>query len=290
MAHQAIILNVMIASPSDVAEERQLVRDAIYEWNTIHSKQFGIMLNPVCWETHVAPEMGDRPQEIINKRILENSDILIGIFWTRLGTPTGEYVSGTVEEISKHITSKKLTCLYICDRPISPSQITDQYSKLQTQINNWKPSGVLNFYRELAGFKENIKNHLTLHIQDNEYIQEIINNLNSSNPISQVISKQRIELNDAMIQIITNSGKFNTDVQFLRHLGGVSFHVGELGLNLKDGRELAKWQDAIESLTQYGLLKDRGYKGELFHLTNEGWKAFDQLQTQLKENKIILHL
>ena len=118
----------------------------------------------------------------------------------------------------------------------------------------------------------------------------IFKELNPSNPISQVISKQRIELNDAMIQIITNSGKFNTDVQFLRHLGGVSFHVGELGLNLKDDRELAKWQDAIESLTQYGLLKDRGYKGELFHLTNEGWKAFDQLQTQLKENKIILHL
>jgi len=44
MAYQATILNVMIASPSDVAEERQLVRDAIYEWNAIHSKQFSVML------------------------------------------------------------------------------------------------------------------------------------------------------------------------------------------------------------------------------------------------------
>ncbi|MDH0825785.1 DUF4062 domain-containing protein [Acinetobacter johnsonii] len=96
MAYQATILNVMIASPNDVSEERQLVRDAIYEWNAIHSKQFGVMLNPVGWETHVAPEMGGRPQEIINKRILEDSDILLGIFWTRLGTETGEYVSGTV--------------------------------------------------------------------------------------------------------------------------------------------------------------------------------------------------
>lgn len=31
MAYQATILNVMIASPNDVSEERQLVRDAIYE-------------------------------------------------------------------------------------------------------------------------------------------------------------------------------------------------------------------------------------------------------------------
>ena len=55
MAYQATVLNVMIASPSDVADERQLVRDAIYDWNAIHSKQFGVMLNPVGWETHVAP-------------------------------------------------------------------------------------------------------------------------------------------------------------------------------------------------------------------------------------------
>ena len=33
MAYQATVLNVMIASPNDVAEERRLVRDAIYEWN-----------------------------------------------------------------------------------------------------------------------------------------------------------------------------------------------------------------------------------------------------------------
>lgn len=84
MAYQATILNVMIASPSDVAEERQLIRDAIYEWNAIHSKQFGVMLNPVGWENNVAPQMGSRPQEIINKRILNNSDILLAIFWTRL--------------------------------------------------------------------------------------------------------------------------------------------------------------------------------------------------------------
>ena len=136
MAYQATILNVMIASPNDVSEERQLVRDAIYEWNAIHSKQFGVMLNPVGWETHVAPEMGGRPQEIINKRILEDSDILLGIFWTRLGTETGEYVSGTVEEISRHIASQKLTSIYICDRPIPPSKITDQYQIYKYKFGN----------------------------------------------------------------------------------------------------------------------------------------------------------
>lgn len=167
MAHQAIILNVMIASPSDVAEERQLVRDAIYEWNTIHSKQFGIMLNPIGWETHVAPQMGGRAQEIINKQILENSDILIGIFWTRLGTSTGEYVSGTVEEITKHVEKEKLASIYISQKAYPNNINVEQLQLLRQQTTIWMDQGLLDFYDNHIDFKQKIKNHLTLHLQDN---------------------------------------------------------------------------------------------------------------------------
>ncbi|NNH39622.1 DUF4062 domain-containing protein [Acinetobacter terrae] len=285
MAYQATILNVMIASPSDVAEERQLVRDAIYEWNAIHSKQFGVMLNPVGWETHVAPEMGNRPQEIINQRILNNSDILLAIFWTRLGTETGEYVSGTVEEISKHINSQKLTSIYICDKPIPPSQITEQYQKLQLQIREWMPSGVLDFYNDLSSFKQKIKDHLSLHIQQNEYIQNIVNELNSNDTPIETSTKQAIEPSDEMVQILLNAGNAESQINFRRYLGGQSLFVGNLDINLNKARELAKWEDALNELLNLGLIKDRGYKGELFDLTKEGWDAFDQLKAQLKENQ-----
>ncbi len=280
MAYQATILNVMIASPSDVAEERQLVRDAIYEWNAIHSKQFGVMLNPVGWETHVAPEMGSRPQEIINKRILNNSDILLAIFWTRLGTETGEYVSGTVEEISKHINSQKLTSIYICDKPTPPSQITEQYQKLQVQIKEWMPSGVLDFYNDLSSFKQKIKDHLSLHIQQNEYIQTIVDELNSNHTPIESSTKKTIEPSDEMIQILLNAGNAESQIHFRRYLGGQSLFVGKLDLNLNKARELAKWKDALNELENLGLINDRGFKGELFDLTQEGWKAFDQLKEQ----------
>ena len=68
-------------------------------------------------------------------------------------------------------------------------------------------------------------------------------------------------------------------------MGGVLFNVGNLNMHLTEGRELAKWQHTIENLVSYGLLKDRGYKNELFYLTNDGWNAFDQLNTQLEENQ-----
>ncbi|WP_228730817.1 DUF4062 domain-containing protein [Acinetobacter sp. F9] len=284
MAYQATVLNVMIASPSDVAEERQLVRDAIYEWNAIHSKQFDVMLNPIGWETHVAPEMGNRPQEIINKRILNDADILIGIFWTRLGTDTGEYASGTVEEISRHIDSQKLTSIYICDKPISPSQITEQYQKLQIQIREWMPSGVLEFYNDLSIFKQKIRDHLSIQIQNNEYIQSILTDVLPSSDQNVANPETTIEPTEEMVQILLGAGEAESEIQFIQGIDHTNIFAGNLNLNLDSPRKIATWKSTLQKLQDLGLIRDEGYKGQLFNLTENGWKAFDQLKAQLKEN------
>lgn len=59
----------MIASPGDIVSERSIIRDAVYEWNAVHSKSRNIVLPPIGWESHLSPEMGGSPQEIINKQI-----------------------------------------------------------------------------------------------------------------------------------------------------------------------------------------------------------------------------
>jgi len=89
MSYKAKVIEVMIATPSDVAKERQVIGDIVYEWNFVHSEDKDLVLLPVGWESHAAPSMGDRPQAIINKQVLKNCDLLIAAFWTRLGTPTG---------------------------------------------------------------------------------------------------------------------------------------------------------------------------------------------------------
>src|SRR3990170_3892303 len=103
MVYNAIVCKVMIASPSDVVSERNIVREVLYEWNTVNADTRKIVLLPVGWETDTSPTMGERPQSIINKQVLRNCDLLVGVFWTRIGTSTGEHVSGTVEEIEEHI-------------------------------------------------------------------------------------------------------------------------------------------------------------------------------------------
>lgn len=98
MPYQATVYRVLIASPADVAEERKAIPEVVYRWNATHSADSLRVMLPVLWETHGVPSLGDRAQEIVNKQIVRDADILVGVFWTRLGTHTGVDESGTVEE------------------------------------------------------------------------------------------------------------------------------------------------------------------------------------------------
>ncbi|MHB8154017.1 MAG: DUF4062 domain-containing protein [Bacillati bacterium] len=132
MSYNAIVFNVMIASPSDVASERNIIREVIYEWNAVNSHLRNIVLLPVGWETHSSPEMGSSAQAIINKQVLDKCDLLVGVFWTRIGTETGDFASGTVEEIEKHIKTGKPAMLYFSNQPVVPDSVdANQYSKLK---------------------------------------------------------------------------------------------------------------------------------------------------------------
>ncbi len=84
MAYQATVIPVMIASPGDVSEERNIIRSVVHEWNDVNAAQSRVVLAPIGWEPHSSPELGDRPQELINSRLLRAYDLLVGVFWTRL--------------------------------------------------------------------------------------------------------------------------------------------------------------------------------------------------------------
>ena len=117
MAYDSKVYRVLIATPSDVEEEREIITNAIQNWNDLYPFSKKVVLLPLKWETHTAPDYGERPQEIINKAIVDDCDILVGCFWTRIGSPTGEEESGTIEEIKKSIRIRK-TCnaLFLKDK------------------------------------------------------------------------------------------------------------------------------------------------------------------------------
>ena len=128
----ATVLRILIASPSDVIPERDVVTKAIHEWNAVHSERSKIILQPVRWETHSFPASGDRPQAIINKQIGDSGQILIGIFGYRLGTPTGEAQSGTIEEIESFRQTGKYIALYFSSADVPREADRDQLAALES--------------------------------------------------------------------------------------------------------------------------------------------------------------
>src|ERR1035441_5060081 len=124
---------VLIASPSDLAEERRAATEAVHEWNAQHATAASTVLLPVKWETHAMPQSGVRPQDPLNRQLVSGSDILIGMFWTKLGTSTGVAESGTVEEIDQFVAAGRPALLYFSSRPIDPILIDlKQYRKLRS--------------------------------------------------------------------------------------------------------------------------------------------------------------
>lgn len=123
MSFKAETYRVLIASPSDLSEERQFAIKAVNEWNAQHAVAESVVLLPVTWETHATPQSGIRPQEAINTQFVRGCDILVGMFWTKIGSSTGVAESGTVEEIDQFVAAGKPVMLYFSSRPIDPNKI-----------------------------------------------------------------------------------------------------------------------------------------------------------------------
>ncbi len=98
MPRQETILQVFVAAPSDLAEERAALEDVIWELNSTWSRTLGCRLDLLRWETHAVPGMGLDAQDVVNRSVPRDYDIFIGMLWSRFGTPTTRAESGTEEE------------------------------------------------------------------------------------------------------------------------------------------------------------------------------------------------
>jgi hypothetical protein len=167
MPYPATIFNVLIASPSDVAEERKAIAESLHEWNALHSQERAQALMPVMWETHGAAAMGDRPQGILNRQLVRGCDMLIGAFWTRLGSPTGVEESGSVEEIKWFLDQKKPVMLYYSkQRPNLDEVDFEQAQKLKDFKKSIRNQGIQFDYDTIPDLKILLSSQLTIVVRD----------------------------------------------------------------------------------------------------------------------------
>lgn len=137
-------INILIASPSDVQKERELLLNYLernfrikgYEKATKHR------ITTAGWED-LAAQHG-YPQDVINAIILPEIDIVVGVLKHKLGTPTVDQAgkkraeSGTAEEIYYALesddASKVLCMVYFFSTPPVISLDDPQFANVK---NNW---------------------------------------------------------------------------------------------------------------------------------------------------------
>ena len=157
MPYDARVIQVLIASPGDVVAERAIVAEVIHEWNSVNARERRVVLVPVRWETDATPEMGDPPQVIINRQIVDQCDLVVGMFWTRLGTPTDAAESGTAEELDRAGDAGKRILLYFSNVPVAPEKLNlDEYRRLEEFKTRTYPNGLVEKYDRLTEFRSKL--------------------------------------------------------------------------------------------------------------------------------------
>jgi hypothetical protein len=122
-----------IASPDDVAEEREAAKEVVQDLNK-SLRKYHWQIDIVGWE-ETAPGVG-RPQELINKD-LDACDIFIGILWRRWGSQTGKYSSGFEEEFERAIGRSRETGspqVWLAFKQIDPEFLKDAGEQLRKVI------------------------------------------------------------------------------------------------------------------------------------------------------------
>jgi hypothetical protein len=124
----------------------------------------GAMVLPLHWSDHSVPTHGARPQESLNKQLVESADIVLALFWHRLGTRTGDSESGTVEEINEGLNRGAHVAILRCNKPVPPNDVEEeQAAPLRDYLASIQDQSLLREYSDDQGLRETV-DHLLTHV------------------------------------------------------------------------------------------------------------------------------
>jgi len=173
MGRQTTILQVFVASPSDLKDERIALESVVKELNQTLSESTGAFLELIKWETHATPGFSSDPQAVINEQIGDKYDIFIGMLSTKFGSPTPRAGSGTVEEFERAFErfnknpNDLRIMFYFKDPEVRASEIDlDQYKRVKEFQKKLGEKGLYATFSTTEDFVAMVRLHLSRQLQE----------------------------------------------------------------------------------------------------------------------------
>jgi hypothetical protein len=164
---------VIVVSPGDVAAERRRLAMVIDELNHGLAPELGLQVRLWRWEADASPGLHlQGPQGLIDDDMrMEHADVVIGIFWNRLGTPLPDAESGTAHELRRawdlwRTTGRPQVFVYFCERRarLKTTSEAAQLHALFSFQEAMPPEQMRWHYETMTTFERDVRQHLTRHL------------------------------------------------------------------------------------------------------------------------------
>lgn len=206
MAQSVVLYNLLISCPGDIKSEVTLIEAAVEEFNELYAEPLGITIKTRHWSKSSYAQSGGKPQALLNEQFVNKCDAAVAIFWTRFGSPTDEYGSGTEEEIEMMLHSGKQVFMYFSDKPIPPSKMNGNgYEKIKAFRDKYKDRGIYFTYSSDEEFKKMFFAHLSMYFLSEKRVSETLNEHHSELKLLGIDKDGRLSEEASVYPFVLNS-------------------------------------------------------------------------------------
>lgn len=287
------VYRIMIGCPSDIKEEVDIAREYIHKWSDMNAETFSVALLPMHWELNSYPAHGSHPQKILDKQLVEKSDLLICIFNSKIGTPTDTSVSGTIEEIEEHIKAGKQVMIFFKKEvditnisPVELQNLNDFRERIKGSALWWE-------YDNSKVFGNVLTDKLQLFLNDNW-----LKTTGSSANTQEYQKTIEYSLSEEEVNRLRKWTEASSPDFFCAYFSGGSAIFGLGASNqyeVSAGREMAQWESFFDKLIDYGFIgikKYDKYGHPIYQLKLEAYQyieALDDNNHSSSDDRIIRH-
>jgi len=246
MPKEILEYRCLLISPRDVQQERNALADSVTRWNAQIGDTLGARVELIRWEIHSAPDMSAPPQKVLNSQIVEDCDFAVAVFWYRLGTPTEDFSSGSIEEIERLRESGKRVLIYFSSQAVPQGALDiDQFKSLQEIKSKYQQEGLLGTYNDIEDLKQQFILNLTKVIaefltKDRSYVSQFRELQPTTLPKPDV----RIKVNGGFVQMPIGKIEDILILEVQNH-SPMTVFLGNVQIKLKGNKTLLPQSDAI---------------------------------------------